>query len=170
MVLRRRGGKPVELIFTYNVTYALSEVPYSSRWDNYLMLEEGSQAHRLEIARDRPRSPEIAREQARASESKRDHRPQVHWLSLCGSLALSLLLASLVAAIMLATVRRDLQKYNAIDADDDLVEARRACPGAADACSRRLWNRSDGSTPTQTSSARRRARSPSRARSAPPSS
>jgi len=46
----------------------------------------------------------------------------VHWLSLCGSLALSLLLASLVAAIMLATVRRDLQKYNAIDADDDLVE------------------------------------------------
>jgi len=89
MVLRRRGGKPVELIFTYNVTYALSEVPYSSRWDNYLMLEEGS---------------------------------QVHWLSLCGSLALSLLLASLVAAIMLATVRRDLQKYNAIDADDDLVE------------------------------------------------
>ena len=39
------GGSdvPVELIFTYEVEYEPSDVPYSSRWDVYLRLEEGSQ-------------------------------------------------------------------------------------------------------------------------------
>lgn len=84
-----RAGRRIDLVLTYNVTYVPSDVPFSSRWDVYLRLDEGS---------------------------------QVHWLSLCGSLALSLLLASLVAAIMVSTVRRDLRKYNAVELDDELAE------------------------------------------------
>lgn len=38
-----RGEAPVELIFTYEVAYLPSSVPYASRWDVYLQLEEGSQ-------------------------------------------------------------------------------------------------------------------------------
>ena len=45
----------------------------------------------------------------------------VHWFSLTGSLAISLLLAGLVAAIMARTVRRDLQRYNALDETDELL-------------------------------------------------
>jgi len=82
-----RGEAPVELIFTYEVAYLPSSVPYASRWDVYLQLEEGS---------------------------------QVHWLSLFGSLSLCLLMAAAVAAILLATVRRDLQKYNAVNLDDEI--------------------------------------------------
>ena len=45
MVLRRRGGKPVELIFTYNVTWHAADIPYASRWDLYMYLEEGQNIH-----------------------------------------------------------------------------------------------------------------------------
>ena len=45
----------------------------------------------------------------------------MHWFSLTGSLAISLLLAGLVAAIMARTVRRDLQRYNALDETDELL-------------------------------------------------
>ena len=50
------------------------------------------------------------------------HLQQVHWVSLLGSLSLSLLLAGIVGAILLATVRRDLRKYNAVEIDEE-VEA-----------------------------------------------
>ena len=48
----------------------------------------------------------------------------IHWFSLTGSLAISLLLAALVAAIMLRTVWRDLQRYNVEEGDDLLHEVR----------------------------------------------
>lgn len=78
-----------ELVFTYNVTWHRSDVPYSSRWDLYLYMEEGE---------------------------------SIHWFSLTGSLSISLALAGLVAAIMVRTVRRDLQRYNAEEGDELLYE------------------------------------------------
>ena len=66
----------VELIFTYNVSWHEAEIPYASRWDLYMYLEEGQ---------------------------------HIHWFSLTGSLAISLVLATLVAGITMRTVRRYLQ-------------------------------------------------------------
>ena len=40
-----RTQQPMDVIFTYNVTWALSDVPYSSRWDVYLNLAEGTSVH-----------------------------------------------------------------------------------------------------------------------------
>lgn len=68
----------MELIFTYNVTWHEADIPYASRWDLYMYLEEGQ---------------------------------HIHWFSLTGSLAISLVLATLVAGITMRTVRRDLQPY-----------------------------------------------------------
>ena len=82
-----------KLIFTYNVSWVPSEVPYASRWDVYMHMGG-------------------------------DEAPAVHWFSLTGGLAISLLLAALVAAIMLRTVRRDLQRYNVEEVDDLLHEVR----------------------------------------------
>lgn len=78
-----------EIIFTYNVTWLRSDIPYSSRWDLYMDMAEGK---------------------------------NIHWFSLTGSLSVSLALAALVAAIMVRTVRRDLQRYNAEEGDELLHE------------------------------------------------
>ena len=74
----------VELIFTYNVSWHQTDIPYASRWDLYMYLEEGQ---------------------------------HIHWFSLTGSLAISLVLATLVGGITMRTVRRDLQRYNADEGD-----------------------------------------------------
>lgn len=72
-MLDESGGRSNEVIFTYNVSWVPSDVPYASRWDVYLHMDEGS--------------------------------ARVHWFAVTGSLAISLMLALLVAAIMLRTVR-----------------------------------------------------------------
>jgi transmembrane 9 superfamily protein 2/4 len=44
-----QGEELVELVFTYEVTYLPSKVPYASRWDVYLQLEEGAQVRELRL-------------------------------------------------------------------------------------------------------------------------
>jgi len=91
-MLDESGGRSNEVIFTYTVSWVPSDVPYASRWDVYLHMDEGS--------------------------------ARVHWFAVTGSLAISLMLALLVAAIMLRTVRRDLQQYSVEEVDDLLHEVR----------------------------------------------
>ena len=47
---------------------------------------------------------------------------QIHWFSIINSLMIMLFLTGMVAMIMMRTLHRDFNRYNAVDATDDVEE------------------------------------------------
>ena len=77
-----------EVIFTYDVKFAESDIRWASRWDTYLKMTDD----------------------------------QIHWFSIVNSAMIVLFLSGMVAMIMMRTLRSDIARYNALDAQDDAAE------------------------------------------------
>ena len=70
-------------MYTYDVSWDMSEVSWASRWDAYLRMPGG----------------------------------RVHWFSILNSLMVVLVMSSIVAMIMMRTIRRDLARYEGLLGD-----------------------------------------------------
>ena len=70
-------------MYTYDVSWDMSEITWASRWDAYLRMPGG----------------------------------RVHWFSILNSLMVVLVMSSIVAMIMMRTIRRDLARYEGLLGD-----------------------------------------------------
>ncbi|CAO3660956.1 unnamed protein product [Umbelopsis vinacea] len=76
------------ITYTYSVTWAASNTPWATRWDNYLHIFD----------------------------------PSIHWFSLVNSIVIVLFLTGMVAMILLRALHKDISRYNAVDAQEDVQE------------------------------------------------
>ena len=77
------GRADATIVYTYDVSWDMSEVSWASRWDAYLKMPGG----------------------------------RVHWFSILNSLMVVLVMSSIVAMIMMRTIRRDLARYEGLLGD-----------------------------------------------------
>lgn len=81
-----------EVIWTYDVNWVESEIPWASRWDVFL----------------RPSSDSA--------------NLQIHWFSITNSLMIVLFLTGMVALIMMRTLHKDISRYNELNEEEALEE------------------------------------------------
>ncbi|KAI9253680.1 hypothetical protein EDC94DRAFT_619447 [Helicostylum pulchrum] len=83
----KEDGKS-KVIYTYSVTWTLSDIEWATRWDGYLRVLE----------------------------------PSIHWFSLINSSIIVLFLTGMVSMIVLRALHKDISRYNAVDAQEDVQE------------------------------------------------
>ncbi|CAO3633890.1 unnamed protein product [Cunninghamella blakesleeana] len=76
------------VLYTYDVMWERSEIPWATRWDSYLHIVD----------------------------------PSIHWFSLVNSIVIVLFLTGMVAMILLRALHKDISRYNAIEAQEDVQE------------------------------------------------
>ncbi|KAL7327063.1 Transmembrane 9 superfamily member 2 [Mucor circinelloides] len=77
-----------QVVYSYSVNWQPSNMPWATRWDNYL--------HVLD--------------------------PSIHWFSLVNSIVIVLFLTGMVAMILIRALHKDISRYNAVDAQEDVQE------------------------------------------------
>lgn len=83
MVIAADACADGRVVYTYDVSWDMSDVTWASRWDAYLRMPGG----------------------------------RVHWFSILNSLMVVLVMSSIVAMIMMRTIRRDLARYEGLLGD-----------------------------------------------------
>ncbi|CAO3628362.1 unnamed protein product [Cunninghamella echinulata] len=84
--LKEDGSSRV--VYTYDVEWIPSDIPWATRWDSYLHIVD----------------------------------PSIHWFSLVNSIVIVLFLTGMVAMILLRALHKDISRYNAIEAQEDVQE------------------------------------------------